>query len=999
MSASEPVPRSRLLTAVAVVILLAAGLVWWRSRPPSADGERDAAASPAKQAAAIVKSELRAKGTLDVTKLERARITGTVRDRQSKAPIQDAQVCAMGSSRDLGRDILKTPACSRTDADGHYAIEGLLPVAYGVSATAAGHRPETWSPHGYAKEREKQIWLAAGESRENVDIMLKDGGVRIAGFTKDLSGGVVEGAWVTGGGAWGMTDANGAFELWVAPHTSWVRAHAEGYADGHRRTAAPTEGLEVFVTPEAVLVGKVVRAGTNEGVGGVKVGVRYTWSDMSDTVSEPDGSFRVSGLEAGRYQVRAWSDDLFGTSDQEVPLGLAEISQPITVEVHPAVALEAEVTVAGDKGPCPEGRVQLKQLGGERSFSGTVREDDVGHTTVQGITPGTYRVTVHCDGYVSEPDYGQLEVGGDAIPPARYEVREGLAIRGMVRYDGGEPVDRALIRIAAKRTEGEPPPPQVTNRGVRSHADGTFEAQGLLPGTYEVMTRGGTESPGMEEPIIVELESGADRNDVELLLPATGTIKGVVMDERGQTLRDVTVRAEEQGKFTWASGGNGMTVTDQDGRFEIAQISAGEYRVSASRGYVNNLRKPGTSDDDPKGQLVAVAADTEVEVELRVVATDGEITGRVVSEGGPVADAFINFDRMSESNAANEKRERASVRWGQWGERPILTDADGRFTVTGLTDGRYVVQATRKGGGEGVISDVEVGADVTIEIEATGSVRGTVRAKAGELPPNLSVTLSEKEKNLHFSEDTYRNEGAFAFEAIPAGHYELRATTDNGSARTEIDLGVGEDKSGVDLDLITFIDVTGRLVDLDTGKPVPNMNVGVPESGGFSFGGTPEAGYLTDTSGRFEIKRVPAGKATLMFFPRSWGGSMPDYQFHREHLRLEEAPSSQDIGDVKIVKNRVSDKDDVGDLGFTIKNNDPDIEPEDMRFVVAVVRPGGPAAKAGLKVGSEITSVDGHDVVGKDIRYYLLTAVPVGTTVDLGLADGNEVSVTSGPKP
>src|SRR5690606_3600561 len=134
----------------------------------------------------------------------------------------------------------------------------------------------------------------------------------------------------------------------------------------------------------------------------------------------------------------------------------------------------------------------------------------------------------------------------------------------------------------------------------------------------------------------------------------------------------------------------------------------------------------------------------------------GEITGRVVAEGGPVGDAFINFSRVSESEAANASSQRRSVRWGNWGKTPILTDADGRFTVTGLTPGNYLLQATREGGGEGFAEDVAVGSDVTIEIASAASLSGRVTS-AAELPADLELTLRDKTSGVHLQQSSFES--------------------------------------------------------------------------------------------------------------------------------------------------------------------------------------------------------------------------------------------------
>jgi hypothetical protein len=72
------------------------------------------------------------------------------------------------------------------------------------------------------------------------------------------------------------------------------------------------------------------------------------------------------------------------------------------------------------------------------------------------------------------------------------------------------------------------------------------------------------------------------------------------------------------------------------------------------------------------------------------------------ADGGVVSDAFVEASREPESAAA-VPGEAARARWRSSTERPVLTDADGRFTLVGLLPGRYSVRAQRRGGGEGLL--------------------------------------------------------------------------------------------------------------------------------------------------------------------------------------------------------------------------------------------------------------------------------------------------------
>jgi len=101
---------------------------------------------------------------------------------------------------------------------------------------------------------------------------------------------------------------------------------------------------------------------------------------------------------------------------------------------------------------------------------------------------------------------------------------------------------------------------------------------------------------------------------------------------------------------------------------------------------------------------------------------------------------------------------------------------------------------------------------------------------------------------------------------------------------------------------------------------------------------------------------------------------------------------------IKLMKRQLKLRERGGDFGFECKRQAPDAEPEAWRCPLAVVDPEGPADVAGMKVGDEIRTIEGHDVTGAN-RYLMgsLMAVPEGTAVAFGLADGRTVTIKAGP--
>ena len=68
--------------------------------------------------------------------------------------------------------------------------------------------------------------------------------------------------------------------------------------------------------------------------------------------------------------------------------------------------------------------------------------------------------------------------------------------------------------------------------------------------------------------------------------------------------------------------------------------------------------------------------------------------------------------------------------------------------------------------------------------------------------------------------------------------------------------------------------VRGRLVDAETGAPVPGMEIDLRAGVGTSFvmepGRRPRAGEVTDVEGRFVVEKVPAGEVVMTIMPKDW---------------------------------------------------------------------------------------------------------------------------------
>jgi hypothetical protein len=353
------------------------------------------------------------------------------------------------------------------------------------------------------------------------------------------------------------------------------------------------------------------------------------------------------------------------------------------------VSAEAEVDPTSSHGTLA-GRVLDWATGAGVAGAELTFLHDGSHTVISGADgafrleasePGQYDLAlVAASGYLPfAPEWGQSPISYAAAPGARIS---GVVIylTPAVVYDGrvlgpdGEPVAGALVRVSSDQV------PELmvvdASQEVRSDARGEFQISApdgaLVEATHPDFGPGRARvdfSAQVSHRLTIRLTDARDR--------AALTIAGQVLGPDGAPAERAQVEADPQPEIRGRPGGelvpSRRVLTGDDGRFELADLEPGPYRLVASLA--------------PHAPAVRAAVEAgSKEVELRLREGNG-IRGKVVDAktGDPVA-AFTVLVR-----AAGYARDAPPPR------NTSIFDAGGQYELTGLVPGRTLVQVVALG--------------------------------------------------------------------------------------------------------------------------------------------------------------------------------------------------------------------------------------------------------------------------------------------------------------
>jgi protocatechuate 3,4-dioxygenase beta subunit len=650
-------------------------------------------------------------------------------------------------------------------------------------------------------------------------------------------------------------------------------------------------------------------------------------SDLKESSSAADGSFRVSGLEEAKsYDVFAEAQGLVPAALREVDAGSADLRLVMVrpgqirgrvigaITGKPVTEFTIRIVPAPDEGDRRDRRFGRGGFGmgdlrrGDRppprnatskifeafgdlmrnaagpSLAPTEREDDFhdrgGNFELTGIVPSRYRLCVSADGYAPALTDPIVVEKGEVVRGLDISLGPGAIMTGKVLSSSSGPVGGAEISV---RAEGERDDDirllLDTLNECETGSEGSFRITNLPAGDFTLRAMHEDYPSVTSDPL--NLTEGQHLPDVVLTFPPGARIIGTALDAAGAPMADTNVLCRGEGGGR--RGGFERDRTDDEGHFEFKDLRAGTYTLSLFTG-MRGFRFGRGGDDDGSMEVTVEAGET-AEILLQDLAPQGTtVQGIITDDSGPVGSGFIMVSPVEE---------RGSMRNGMIAE-------DGTYKVEGVPPGtnRFTMRFSTGSSFESSTLEFDIPdmSDVLLDIALPGGrISGTVLDAASRAPlGDVRVSLSSEGQGREDRGGRMRGRfggggntvvtdknGSFKFRLLAPGTYniEARPTGDLDSGDgfgyytaevLGLSLAEGQLKDNVRVLLGPGGALQVRVVD-ETNTPFEGAMVTAYEEGTSPTGRQGGIRERTDEEGLAVLNRVKPGVYNLNIQARQMG--------------------------------------------------------------------------------------------------------------------------------
>jgi hypothetical protein len=428
--------------------------------------------------------------------------------------------------------------------------------------------------------------------------------------------------------------------------------------------------------------------------------------DAGETsVTDVNGEFFFAHVPTGSHIVQA--KDASRTSRRRA-FRTDEAQLNLVLRLEPRPRVELSVMNGEDGSALPEASVHLRPVG--RSGSLTLHADERGLATAV-VDAGMYEVTAEAAGFA--PRSVSITAHPANVASTLVVLVPGVSVAGIAVDTAGRPV--AGAEIVAQDAAAIDGTESVRYASTHSDERGRWRFESLRAGTFRFRATRTGFAPATSAP--TRIERGRAQEALRVTLTRGRALAGTVVDAADEPVAGAEVRASAAVE-SGSPGAVRSVSTDDDGRFELIDLPPGEVELMAARG--SAVSRP-----------IVVRGDAgEPRLRLDV---QGQIAGRLVSSDGASV-AGVSVEAVPLRPVASRLAA---------GFQTAVSDAQGQFTLSGLTQDEYLVRVA-----EGAVAwdrpregkRAAVGTrDVELTYDAPGEIEGWVSFRDGSLPDLVRV--------------------------------------------------------------------------------------------------------------------------------------------------------------------------------------------------------------------------------------------------------------------
>ncbi|HVU90247.1 MAG TPA: carboxypeptidase regulatory-like domain-containing protein [Pirellulales bacterium] len=394
-----------------------------------------------------------------------------------------------------------------------------------------------------------------------------------------------------------------------------------------------------------------------------------------------------------------------------------------------------------------------------------------------------------------------VRLEGQSLPPMTVHLRPGGALRGRVlQAEDDRPIPGARLFLD-------------TGEVLTTDERGAFRLTGLTMKDHNLIPV----AAGRVRPYVLFDNTHRPDCELDLRLPRGATIRGRILDERGDPITNAYLTRRSSGTSSTLNGWDQLA--EPDGTFVYSGISAERLFYSLQ------AEAPGYS----TASLSAEVADPDAVIQkiVRLKRHDVEHQENEDAKPGPVpVAATTELPRRTITGTVKDPegkpRAGVSVRWGahQWDPSvpSTETDSDGRYTLARVPQGTGALLFVAEGCAPQFATLPDEGNRLDVQLAAGTSVRGVVKGATGKPVAGVRIVPLTHCLDTGFGNPIWLSEravstdseGRFAIAALPAavtfdilkeGYSEKRnQALELGGAENEVQLQTGGGVRGVVVD-------------------------------------------------------------------------------------------------------------------------------------------------------------------------------------------------------